>query len=178
MSILVQSPHNGLARAPLSCKLQPVPHWLEIVFVVLHVLGAAVWVGGSAALTFIAVPVIRRLTGETRQQAMRGLGERWRPIGWGALLLLVATGIPLASHVLPEGGAGAAAVFGVKMGAFVALVCFAYLHDFVLGPRLGLEIREGRPERSRRPLVLVGWTSFTLTIALPILGVVLTEIAT
>jgi uncharacterized membrane protein len=153
-----------------------MPHWLEIVFVVVHVLAAAVWVGGTVALTFIAVPVIRRLTGETRQQAMRGLGERWRPIGWSALLVLVATGIPLASEVLPGGGAGAAAVFGVKAGSFVALVCSAYLHDFVLGPRLAREIREGRPERSRRPLVVVGWTSFTLTLALPSLGVVLAEI--
>jgi uncharacterized membrane protein len=154
-----------------------MPHWLQTVLLVLHVLGAAVWVGGTVALTFIAVPVIRHLTGETRQQAMRGLGERWRPIGWSALLLLVATGIPLAAHVLPDGGTRAAAVFGVKAGAFAALVCVAYMHDFVLGPRLAREIREGRPERSRRPLVLVGWTSFTLTVALPILGVVLTEIA-
>jgi putative copper resistance protein D len=153
-----------------------VPHWLEIVLVALHVLAATVWVGGTVALTFIAVPVIRRLTGETRQQAMRGLGQRWRPIGWSALLLLVATGIPLAAHVLPGGGASAKAVFGVKMGAFVALVVLAYTHDFVLGPRLAREIREGRTERSRRPLVVVGWASFTLTVALPTLGVILAEI--
>ena len=154
-----------------------MPHWLQTVLLVLHVLGATVWVGGAVALTFIAVPVVRKLTGETRQQAMHGLGQRWRPIGWTALLLLVATGIPLAAHVLPNGGTDAAAVFGVKTGSFVALVCLAYMHDFVLGPRLGREMREGRPERSRRPLVLVGWASFTFTIALPILGVVLTEIA-
>lgn len=154
-----------------------MPHWLETVLVVVHVLGATVWVGGTVALTFIAVPAIRQLAGEPRQRAMRGLGERWRPIGWSALLALGATGIPLAAHVLPEGGTGAAAVFGVKAGSFVALVAVAYTHDFVLGPRLAREIREGCPERSRRPLVLIGWTSFTLTVALPILGVVLTEIA-
>jgi copper resistance protein D len=153
-----------------------VPHWLEIVFVVLHVLGAIVWVGGTVALTFIAVPTIRRLTGEPRATAMRGLGERWRPIGWSALLLLVATGIPLAAHVLPDGGTGAAVVFGVKAVLFLALLASAYTHDFVLGPRLAQEIRDGRPERSRRPLVLVGWTSFTLTATIPILGVVLSQI--
>lgn len=151
-------------------------HWLETVFVVVHVLAATVWVGGTVALTFIAVPAIRLLAGEPRQTAMRTLGERWRPIGWGALLVLVATGIPLATTVLPDGGAGADEVFAVKMAAFVALLVFAYLHDFVLGPRLAREIREGRPERSRRPLVLVGWTSFTLTVSIPILGVVLSEI--
>ncbi len=153
-----------------------MPHWLETALAVVHVLAATVWVGGTVALTFIAVPAIRRLTGEPRQLAMRTLGQRWRPIGWGALLVLVATGIPLAYHVLPGSGPGGKAVFGAKIGLFAGLLVSAYLHDFVLGPRLAAEIRAGRPERSRRPLVLVGWTSFTLTLALPTLGVVLAEI--
>ncbi len=153
-----------------------MPHWLETALAVVHVLAATVWVGGAVALTFIAVPAIRRLTGEPRQLAMRTLGQRWRPIGWGALLVLVATGIPLAAHVLPGSDAGAKVVFGVKMGLFAGLLVSGYLHDFVLGPRLAAEIRSGREERSRRPLVLVGWTSFTLTLALPTLGVVLAEI--
>ncbi len=153
-----------------------MPHWLETILVVLHVLAATVWVGGTVALTFIAVPAIRRLTGEHRREAMRALGERWRPIGWSALVVLVATGIPLAADVLPDGGSGAKVVFGVKLGSFLALLGFAYTHDFVLGPRLAAQIRDGRPERSRRPLVLVGWTSFTLTMTIPILGVVLSQI--
>ncbi len=153
-----------------------MPHWLEIVFVVLHVLGATVWVGGTVALTFIAVPAIRRLTGDSRATAMRGLGERWRPIGWSALLTMVATGAPLAAHVLPGSDTGAKAVFAVKMAGFVALVCLAYAHDFVLGPRVAREIRDGVPQRSRPRLVLVGWASFTLTVAMPVLGAVLAEI--
>ncbi len=154
-----------------------MPHWLVTALLVLHVLGATVWVGGSIALTFIAVPAIRLLTGRPRQEAMRALGRRWRPIGWTALPVLAATGIALAAHAIPGAGTSAQAVFGVKMAAFLALLVVAYLHDFVLGPRLAGENREGRPERSRRPLVLVGWTSITLTVAIPVLGVVLTEIA-
>jgi len=153
-----------------------VPHWLEIALVVLHVLGATVWVGGTVALTFVAVPAIRTLTGDSRGIAMRKLGERWRPIGWGALLTMVLTGAPLASHVMPDSGTAAKAVFGVKMALFASLLVFAYLHDFVLGPRVAREIREGRPPVSRPRLVLVGWTSFTLTVSIPILGVVLAEI--
>lgn len=154
-----------------------VPHWLEIALVALHVLGATVWVGGAIALTFIAVPAIRVLTGEPRATAMRRLGERWRPIGWSALLVMVATGAPLASHVLPDSDAGARAVFAVKMALFAALLVFAYLHDFVLGPKVAREIREGRPPVTRQRLVLVGWVSFTLTVTIPVLGVVLAEIA-
>jgi uncharacterized membrane protein len=153
-----------------------VPHWLEISLVVLHVLGATVWVGGTVALTFIAVPAIRVLTGEARATAMRTLGKRWRPIGWSALLAMVATGVPLASHVLPSSGPGAEAVFSAKMALFAALVVVAYLHDFVLGPQVAREIREGLPQVTRPRLVLVGWTSFTLTVTIPILGVVLAEI--
>ncbi len=153
-----------------------MPHWIEILLLVLHVLGAAMWVGGSVALTFIAVPAVRLLTGEARATAMGGLGERWRPIGWGALLVMVATGAPLAAHVLPDGGTGASAVFAVKMALFAALLCFAYLHDFVLGPRVAREIREGLPPVTRPRLVLVGWASFTLTVTIPILGVVLAEV--
>jgi hypothetical protein len=52
-------------------------------------------------------------------------------------------------------------------------VIVAVWHDYVLGPRLAREIREGQPQRSRPLLVRVGWTSFALTIVLPILGVVL-----
>src|SRR5262249_45992733 len=138
-----------------------VPHWLEITLVAAHVLGATVWVGGTIALTFIAVPAIRQLTGEPRATAMRTLGRRWRPIGWGALVLMVATGVPLAAHVLPGGGSSAKAVFVVKMAAFAALLYTAYLHDFVLGPKVAAELREGGPSPTRRRLVLVGWVSFT-----------------
>jgi uncharacterized membrane protein len=154
-----------------------VARWLEITLVVLHVLGATVWVGGTVALTFIAVPAIRQLSGEPRGTAMRTLGERWRPIGWGALVAMVVTGALLASDVLPDSDMAAKAVFGVKMALFAALVVLAYLHDFVLGPRVSREIRERRPQVSRPRLVLVGWASFTLTVTIPILGVVLAEIA-
>ena len=154
-----------------------MPHPVEITLLTLHVLGATVWVGGTIALTLIAVPAIRLLSGEPRATAMRGLGRRWRPIGWGALGAMIATGVPLAAHALPGSGPGAKAVFAVKMAAFATLLCTAYLHDFVLGPRVAREIREGRPQVSRPRLVLVGWVSFTLTLSIPVLGVVLAEIA-
>jgi uncharacterized membrane protein len=141
------------------------------------VLGATVWVGGTVALTFIAVPAIRVLTGEPRSVAMTGLGRRWRPIGWGTLVVMVATGATLAADSLPDDDSTARTIFAVKMALFAALLVFAYLHDFVLGPRLAQEIREGRPQLTRPRMVAVGWTSFTLTITIPILGVVLAEIA-
>ncbi|HWJ44838.1 MAG TPA: DUF4149 domain-containing protein [Gaiellaceae bacterium] len=148
----------------------------------LHVLAAAIWVGGTVALVFVAVPVVRRLDGRERALALRQLGRRWRLLGWGALSVLVVTGIASAGehtrfrpHALVHGGFGI--VLLVKALLVGALVVAAAAHDFVLGPRLARQVRAGEPQSARRPLTRVGWTALALTIAVPVLGVVLAELA-
>jgi putative copper export protein len=145
------------------------------VLVAIHLLAAAVWVGGSTALVFVGVPAIRTLEGEPRGRAMRELGLRWRPLGYGALLVAALTGVALASREWQHGTAFQA-VLWTKVVLFVCLVVVSYLHNFVLGPRLQAEIREGREQRTRPVLVVVGWTSYGLTLAVPLLGVALQRI--
>jgi uncharacterized membrane protein len=147
------------------------------VVVIVHLLAAMVWVGGSIALVFVGVPAIRVLEGEPRARALRALGLRWRPLGYGALLVAAITGVVLASHDRDEARSPFDTVLWVKVGLTGALVVVSYLHNYVFGPRLQAEIREGRPERSRPSLVAVGWTSLALTIAVPILGAILADLA-
>jgi putative copper export protein len=128
-------------------------------------------------LIVAGVPAIRTLQGEPRQQAMREIGLRWRPLGYGALAVLAVTGAPLAQHDYDEGRSPFQTVLWVKIGLSVALVVASYLHNFVLGPRLQTEIREGRPQATRPTLVVVGYLSLALTIAVPILGAVLANLA-
>jgi len=142
------------------------------VLVAVHLLAAAVWVGGSTALIFVGVPAVRTLEGEERGRAMRELGLRWRPLGYGALLVAGATGVALAARDWQH-TASFQIVLWVKVVLAVCLLVVSYLHNFVLGPRLQVEVREGREQRTRRALVVVGWTSYALTLALPILGVAL-----
>ena len=137
-----------------------------------HLVAAGIWFGGSTALVFVGVPAIRTLDGEPRGRAMRELGLRWRPIGYGALLVAALTGLVLAAHDWRH-TASFEIVLAVKAAAFCALLVVSYLHNFVLGPRLQAEIREGREQRTRPTLVVVGWLSYGLTILLPVLGVVL-----
>ena len=103
---------------------------------IVHLLAAAVWVGGSIALAAVAVPAIRTLEGEARARAMRELGLRWRPLGYAALLLLALTGIELARHDWSEGRSPFKTVLWVKVALSLCLVAVSYLHSFVLGPRL------------------------------------------
>ena len=66
---------------------------MTAVLVVVHLLAATVWVGGSTALIFVGVPAIRTLDGEPRGRAMKELGLRWRPLGYGALVVAALTGV-------------------------------------------------------------------------------------
>jgi uncharacterized membrane protein len=149
---------------------------MENVLVIVHLLAACVWVGGSIALVFAGVPAIRVLEGEPRGRAMRELGLRWRPLGYGSLLVLAVTGAALARDDWSEGRSPFKTVLWIKIGLSVCLVLASYLHNFVLGPRLQREIREGRPERTRTRLVVVGWTSLALTVTVPILGAILAQL--
>jgi uncharacterized membrane protein len=144
---------------------------------VVHLLAAIVWVGGTIALVFVAVPPVQRLEGEARAKTLRAFGARWRPIGWSSLGIAIVTGAIIA------GSAGAfdttptrfdvtLAVKGVLVGLLVA---GAYLHDFVLGPGLARQIRAGEPQSLRRLLIGIGRANLLFTIAIPILGALLAE---
>ncbi len=151
---------------------------MELALRTVHLLAAAVWVGGTVALVAVAVPYARSLGGEERAAALYQLGRRWRPLGWGALAVLVVTGLlsayehdALGREALLHTDTGE---FLILKGALVAaLIVFAALHDFVLAPRLAGQIRAGHPQTARPLLVRVGWASFALTLAIPVLGVVL-----
>ena len=144
---------------------------------IIHLLAACVWVGGSIALIVAGVPAIRILEGEPRHRAMREIGLRWRPLGYGALAVLAVSGVPLAQHDYDEGRSPFQTVLWVKVGLSVALVLVSYVHNFALGPRLQAQVREGRPQTARPPLVAVGYASLALTITVPILGAILAHLA-
>ena len=95
--------------------------------------------------------------------------------GYGALGIAALTGVALASREWSS-DTDFQIVLWTKVVLFVCLVAASYLHNFVLGPRLQGEIRDGREPATRPTLVVVGWISYALTVALPILGVALDRI--
>jgi putative copper export protein len=110
---------------------------------------------------------------------MRALGRRWRPLGWSAMGVAILSGLWL-THL--HGGLNSAALstdfdrtLMLKSALVALLVVGALIHDYVLGPRLQRELGAGEPQApaTRRRLVWVGWLNFALTLAVPILGVVL-----
>lgn len=153
---------------------------METAIDALHVLAAAVWVGGTVALVFIAVPTARMFEGADRARALRRLGQGWRPLGWSAMAILGGTGLVLAGQNGVFSGDASTefyAVFAVKVALVALLVAGTFVHDFLLGPGLARQIRAGQPQTLRRPLVVVGWCNFALTLTVPVLGTVLAHVS-
>ena len=144
---------------------------------IIHLLAASIWLGGSIALVIAAVPSIRTLELEQRVIAMKRIGLRWRPLGYGSLIVLAVTGVELARHDWERGHSPFQTVLWVKVGLSVGILLASYLHNFVLGPRVQAEVREERPQTTRPILVVVGYTSLALTITVPILGAILAHLA-
>ena len=150
---------------------------MELVLRIVHLLAAIVWVGGTVALVFVSVPLAQRLEGPARGAMLRELGRRWRPIGWSALGIAIATGAWIAGieHAFDTTPTRFDVVLAVKGGLVGLLVAGAYLHDYVLGPGLARQIREGKPQSLRPILVRIGRLNLAVTVVLPILGAVLSE---
>jgi putative copper export protein len=144
---------------------------------IVHLLAAIVWAGGTIALVFVAVPPVQRLEGAARAQVLREFGRRWRPIGWSALGIAIVTGAIIASRAgafdtTPAKFDWVLAIKGALVGLLIA---GAYLHDYVLGPGLARQIREGQPQSLRPVLTAMGRANLLLTVAIPILGALLSE---
>jgi putative copper export protein len=172
MRSTLETPRDVAVLQPSS--LSRVTTFLRAV----HLLSATVWVGGSVALVVVGVPAIRATQGEARAAAMRALGRRWRPLGWSSMGIAIVSGLWLSDR---HGAFHSAALdtsfdrwLMVKSALVVLLVAGSLVHDFVLGPRLQREIRGEVPpgQSTRMRLIVVGWFSFVLTIAVPVLGVV------
>ena len=147
----------------------------------IHVLSAVVWVGGVLFMGMVAVPAAKKLNDELRRELLDDLGRRFRPIGWTALGLLVATGIWL----MWNWGATWATVFdlsffehehtrtlGYKLILVLAMLIVSGLHDFWLGPRA---TREGRSDedvaKDRKLAAIMGRITGGLVVLIVVLAV-------
>ena len=142
----------------------------------LHILAATIWAGPQVFLFVAAVPAIRTVEDlQVRTRIMRVLTTRFGWLAWGAMLVLVITGIAnLYEHALSveelfELNFGI--IFQVKMTLVIATVALTALHTFVIGPRL-LSLQESAADEvqvasARRVSIIV--SSVNLLLALGII---------
>ncbi|GAA1733230.1 hypothetical protein GCM10009734_43170 [Nonomuraea bangladeshensis] len=111
----------------------------------LHVLGAALWVGGQLSVSLVLLPPARRLLDEQRRgQVLSAVGRRFGLLTAAVFLpVQLATGVAIAWHKgvtwasLAEPGYGR--ILAAKLVLFCAVMAAAGAHGWLTGagrPRL------------------------------------------
>lgn len=145
----------------------------------LHLLAAALWVGGLLFLALVASPVLRhRFSAEERSELLGQMGRKFRPYSWAALAVLLLTGIRRGMLVfggMPEFWEGLQTtpyghILRSKLLLVGTLIVLQALHDFVLGPRLAHMRRERSPGLSRARAATIGLAIGTVILSLVVLA--------
>jgi uncharacterized membrane protein len=106
----------------------------------LHLIGAAVWVGGMVMLG-LAVGAARRTVAESERVALfRSLGRRFLVAGGIAMLVLIATGTDMAADRLGAWSDLTDTDYGerllAKLVVVAAVIVLTVFHSLVQGPAL------------------------------------------
>lgn len=141
-----------------------------------HLVAAAVLVGGGAVVGFAVVPYARGLPELERAALLEGVGRRFRPAAWGCVAVLFGTGLmALAERGLPlsvvfrpeEAGGPFGRALAWKLLLFWVLVLLQLAQDLVLAPLGRRLVREAyaappdaRAERLSRAERVRRWSTW------------------
>lgn len=146
-----------------------------LTLLVLHVLGAVVWIGGMLFLGLVLTPVLRNRPPVERAVLLNVVGQRFLKVAWAALAVLLLTGPTLwairAFQVTP--------LLVAKLILIGVILFFSLLHDFLIGPRLvaHLKRRDQGEEtiRLRRWVALLARINVFVAILVLILGIAISR---
>jgi uncharacterized membrane protein len=116
----------------------------SIVFWI-HLLAAATWVGSQIFMFAAVVPALRALGDEAaRRRAVLVLNRRFAWLGWGALAILVLTGIDNAIREddVFDFDVRYGWIFVAKLALVAVVFALTAIHAYVVGPRL-MALQEG-----------------------------------
>lgn len=164
---------------------------LHIVFVWVHILGIALFVGPQFFLAVAWVPVARGIADQrVRADLTRKLTRRFGWLGGAGLVMIVVAGGYLIGnwrdYYAQPGDLGFTelrygVLFIIKMGLFVAMLGVVGLHTFVVGPRLADAIDAevagtAGPDATRKARVasmVFSISGLALALAIMVLGVMM-----
>lgn len=150
----------------------------------IHLVSAAIWVGGGIFLGAVLAPVLKRssLSLEERIGLMISVGRRFNIVGIPALAALIATGVYsahglLASpHLLPESSYGV--YLSIKMALVAAVIAAYVIHVRMIGRGaeeriMSGQLSEAQVRQLRRRIIILGEVVTVLSVAILFLAALL-----
>lgn len=144
--------------------------------VAIHIIAAAIWVGGMAFVALVIVPYTRRSCGDNEARTLLAVsGHRFRAVVWACFSLLILTGIynlyvrgvSLSALVDPEFlSTPYGRTLALKLLAVFAAISLAAIHDFVVGPRALTEPPDDAARRARTAARWIGRATALLAIVI------------
>ena len=153
----------------------------------LHILAAAIWIGGMVFLALVVIPVLRKEGFQgIRTVLLHESGRKFRTVGWIAYILLIITGLTnlgfrgygfehLSNGSIWQGSWGQ--ILGWKIGFVVLVLLLSAFHDFYLGPKatrmLEEDERSTEAQRIRKAASYMGRFSLVLSLVILALAIML-----
>lgn len=149
-------------------------HQLYVMSVWIHILAMATWLGGMVFLAAVVLPVLRRGPEHQLGAFMAQAAPRLRAVGWTCLLLLGFTGFAQLGLRHQSWSQGLPLL---KLIVFSLIVLISLAHDFWIGPKASLAMRDAPREpatlRIRRIALSMGRLTALLGLVAFTLGVFL-----
>lgn len=153
----------------------------------LHIVAAAIWIGGMLFLGLVLVPALRKGSFESvRVALLHETGVRFRMVGWIVLLILVITGMTnlvyrgIGFSVLFDVGIWQSAwgrLLAWKLGLVGFVLVLSAFHDFYLGPRATRQLAKDpdseEAQRLRKKASYFGRVTLLISLIILVLAVLL-----
>jgi uncharacterized membrane protein len=159
-----------------------IPNWL-------HIVAATVWVGPQFFMFLVTVPALRTVEDlRVRQRVVRVLSTRFSYLAWGAMIVLVLTGISNIFDARDDCNCDLTELRFVNIltGKLVmvgATIVLTAVHAFVVGPRIldqtdRLIAGDNPPDENdikfnRRASILISAANLILAVAILFMGALL-----
>ena len=143
----------------------------------IHLVSAAIWVGGSLFIGIVFSPLLKTMTGsvQERMQIMIRVGRRFNKIAVPSLIILMATGLYSSHALLAKPDLLVATSYGtfliIKIILVIALIITYVIHVRVIRKDVEDEIMskqmtEVNIQKLRKKIIILGEVTVVLSIAI------------
>lgn len=143
----------------------------------IHLVSAAIWVGGSLFLGVVLAPILKKMsmTLEERLQIMIKVGRRFNRIAVPSLIILMATGLYSSHQLLSNPNILLATSYGtylvIKIILVIALIITFAVHVRIIRKDveekiMSKQMSEAEIQKLRKKIIILGEVTVIISVAI------------